>query len=546
MKKLLLLVFAFSSLTAIAQTVHFAQGIQKPTTVVNGETNQWKDAITDSNGNAYFLAKIIANQTFGGESFTVTANRSARVLVKYNSSGEIVWKKSTGNKEGDSGTIVLLDSNENPIVIGTQGVLTGTGAVLFRIAVTKYNKENGAVLWEKIADKGTATIKAATITPNGNIHIGITYQSKEEAITWGNISEFFVTSSSNHPFIISLNSDGNEASIKRVTKKDGSEFKGEITSMASGPNNEIYVLGDTEEVSNSGIYVLRMNANKEIEWYIKTGNSEYDYGSSIIYHNQAIYIAGRVNSGASLDFGNSINSTDKIIQMFVAKLSIDGTAQWLTKNTVLDGKDFHIQKLGKLPNGNVSVFGTFKGSKVMFGSYEMTSSAYMGIFPQIDTMICELDKTDGKVLKFMNTSGTWEKALVSAAAPDNSIWIGGDYRGEAFIGTNKLTQFGTANDFNIFIARVTPKEVVSLGSYDFVYDDATLTLYPNPAQNEFSVSSGINTISAVEVLNAQGQVVLAESSYNGGKINVSSLQTGLYFVRIEAEGKNYLKKLLIQ
>ena len=436
--------------------------------------------------------------------------------------------------------------NENPIVVGNQNTVTETSTFSNRLAVTKYNKDNGNVIWEKKAPKGNATVKAATITPNGNIHIAITQKSHNEAITWGEISEFFVTTSSSCPFIITLNSEGNNPTIKRVTKKDGSEFTGEVTAMAAGPNNEIYVFGDTEEVSNSGVYVLRMNANKEIEWYLKTGNSEYDYGSSIIYHNQAIYIAGRVNSGASLDFGNSINSTDKIIQMFVAKLSIDGTAQWLTKNTVLGGQDFHIQKLGKLPNGNVSVFGTFKGSKVMFGGYEMTSSAYMGIFPQIDTMICELDKTDGKVLKFMNTSGTWEKALVSAAAPDNSIWIGGDYRGEAFIGTNKLTQFGTANDFNIFIARVSPKDVVSLGSYDFVYDDTTLAVAPNPAQNEFSVTSGINTINSIEILNTQGQIVVAEFTYNGSKVDVSNLQNGLYFVRIQADGKNYLKKLLIQ
>jgi hypothetical protein len=72
-------------------------------------------------------------------------------------------------------------------------------------------------------------------------------------------------------------------------------------------------------------------------------------------------------------------------------------------------------------------------------------------------------------------------------------------------------------------------------------------LYPNPAKGNLNISLpyGIGIVS-INILNSDGQLVLSEKT-TGGKIDISSLSTGIYSVKISNEsGYIGVEKLLVQ
>lgn len=70
-------------------------------------------------------------------------------------------------------------------------------------------------------------------------------------------------------------------------------------------------------------------------------------------------------------------------------------------------------------------------------------------------------------------------------------------------------------------------------------------LYPLPANNWVSMNLATNHTVMVTILNSGGQVVQKTSLQGSGKLNVSSLASGSYVVKINADGKVYSKLLLI-
>lgn len=79
-------------------------------------------------------------------------------------------------------------------------------------------------------------------------------------------------------------------------------------------------------------------------------------------------------------------------------------------------------------------------------------------------------------------------------------------------------------------------------------DDETVNLfsvYPNPAKNQVSINTAL-TIESVEFYNQLGQNVLNVKGANmlNNSINVSSLNSGLYFMNISAEGRKQTIKVI--
>ena len=65
------------------------------------------------------------------------------------------------------------------------------------------------------------------------------------------------------------------------------------------------------------------------------------------------------------------------------------------------------------------------------------------------------------------------------------------------------------------------------------YEESAVTLFPNPAQDYFSIHSGNERIIAMEMFNLMGETVLAEEVNSPGQeIDVSRLSMGMYFVRL--------------
>lgn len=84
----------------------------------------------------------------------------------------------------------------------------------------------------------------------------------------------------------------------------------------------------------------------------------------------------------------------------------------------------------------------------------------------------------------------------------------------------------------------TYSESCSLGLIS--HNSITFTMSPNPTQNELNIQSK-NLIHSIKIYSIQGQLIKESSST---KIDVSSLNVGIYFAQFSIEGKTITKRFI--
>jgi Leucine-rich repeat (LRR) protein len=92
----------------------------------------------------------------------------------------------------------------------------------------------------------------------------------------------------------------------------------------------------------------------------------------------------------------------------------------------------------------------------------------------------------------------------------------------------------TANDGS----GVTGMATITISNQNVGIDEVTLTeikLYPNPVQNKLFIDFGQNKVIQIEVLNVSGQVVQSIMNNNVKSIDVSSLNQGIFILKVQTE-----------
>ena len=84
------------------------------------------------------------------------------------------------------------------------------------------------------------------------------------------------------------------------------------------------------------------------------------------------------------------------------------------------------------------------------------------------------------------------------------------------------------------------------------FDDA-LTIYPNPALDDVTLSlnaMGGSGEASIQVYDHMGRMVMSQSvevyDHSLWRLNVSDLRAGAYFVQVNTDQRQYVKRLIIQ
>ena len=86
--------------------------------------------------------------------------------------------------------------------------------------------------------------------------------------------------------------------------------------------------------------------------------------------------------------------------------------------------------------------------------------------------------------------------------------------------------------------------ISSINETDFS-QNINLQIYPNPATKEIKITIPNNEpIESINIYNQNGQLVKQITKPNKTNINVSDLNTGLYFIRTDSKAKRYLSKMI--
>jgi hypothetical protein len=167
----------------------------------------------------------------------------------------------------------------------------------------------------------------------------------------------------------------------------------------------------------------------------------------------------------------------------------------------------------------------------------LVNPTFSGVFLTIDAMVNDYDM-DGDVFQINKivaqaTNGIatvgavnigYEATVVGAVADSFSYMIT-DVWGDSSIATVYLTFPTSVNEVNA----------------------SSTSIYPNPANNVVNITAENGTIDTIQIIDLSGRTVIVTNSSNMNEtINVSELNTGVYFVKVSINGNVETHRLIIQ
>jgi len=345
---------------------------------------------TDASGNVYatgdFSGSII---TFGSTTLTKTGVGFNGYIVKYDSTGNVLWAKNEGGFGSVINKSVNVDTSGNVYVTGqiAGSIIFGTdtlvGEIQGDIYIIKYNA-NGNILWAKSAGGNRIDIGWSIATDaTGNAYV--TGRFNSDFITFGS---FTLTNSRTH---ISLNTHD--------------------------------------------MFVVKYNANGNVEWAkngIGTGGgltNDSDVGRGVTTDGLGnVYVTGFFR-GSTITFDpvTLTNTASGFYDMFVVKYDSFGNALW-AKNPVGGGAEFGF---GITINnaGNVYVTGLFASSTFTFDS---TTLSGLGMYvaklggapvPCPNGLTASIAGTN--VSCSGGSDGTIDLTVIGGASPYDFLWSNG-------------------------------------------------------------------------------------------------------------------------
>ncbi|MBI3239807.1 MAG: T9SS type A sorting domain-containing protein [Flavobacteriia bacterium] len=141
-------------------------------------------------------------------------------------------------------------------------------------------------------------------------------------------------------------------------------------------------------------------------------------------------------------------------------------------------------------------------------------------------------------------------ATITASAGTSYQWIN-CATNTAIAGATSQTYTATANgDYAVVVTNAGGcSDTSSCVTIDYIglteITDASIQVFPNPTNGDVTITMTA-TEATVEVVDAQGKLLQAVTVVNGEKVNLSSYETGVYFLRIRTVNGSTLERVVKQ
>lgn len=174
---------------------------------------------------------------------------------------------------------------------------------------------------------------------------------------------------------------------------------------------------------------------------------------------------------------------------------------------------------------------------------EDTSNAKVGTFTITDAANTQLTNSNNAVT---------HTAAGNAGTANMRSWSF-DWTAPA-AGTGNVTFYAAQNITNssmstsgdvIKLSSMKVKENVTSANSKKLLDAALVTVYPNPAADFMKINSTTNEVMSATIFDINAQVIkTVETVENGTIVDLSTLETGTYFVHFNSEKGSIIKKII--
>jgi hypothetical protein len=514
---------------------------------------------TDVSGNIYVAGSFYSTSiNFGTITLTNadnTGNTQDIFIVKYDSSGNVIWAKNAGGPTNDDsgasivtdpiGNIYLAGSFYSPSINFGTNTLTNTDNTgnTRDIFIVKYDS-SGNVIWAKNAGGQKNEGGAGIVTDaSGNVYMTGTFYSPSINFGTNTLTNTDSTGNTCDIYIMKYDSSGNVLWAKSAGVP-GWDY---VESIAKDFSGNVYITGEfgntpitfgTITLTNAGskdIFIVKYDGSGNVTWAKRAGGTAWDEGNGIFIDTTGNILLTGYFESSTISFGTTILSNQGSSDIFIAKYDTSGNVLWAIRagGTLADeGK-----KIITDATGNVYIIGDFASSSLNIGTTTLTNEGLSDIF------IMKYDDT-GNPLWAKSVGGSsidWGKGIATDAI-GNTYIIGEYYYSSIVFGTDTLTNAGYSD---IFLAKLNAG-VTNIEEISFTDD---CTIFPNPFSTQVTLRTKVQLKNAtLQVINCLGQTIKEIENISGQTTSLmrDNLETGIYFLRLTQGNKVItIKKIVI-
>jgi len=345
-----------------------AKGNLQWTKTIGGPKDDWGNSLIRTSDGGYAIA---------GSTFSFGAGQLDVYVVKLDASGNLQWTKTIGGKNEDFGRSLIQTSDGGYAIAGHT---TSFGAGDWDVYVVKLDA-NGNLQW-------TRTIGG----PKGDEGYSLIQTSDGGYAIAGESSSFGAGEAD--VYVIKLNANGNLQWTRTIGgKKEDWGFS--LIQTSDGG----YAIAGTTTSFGAGLsdaYLVKLDANGNLQWTRAIGGKKEDWGFSLIQTSDGGYaIAGTTTSFSAGEW-----------DFYVVKLNANGNLQW-TKTIGTKNKYSIKLSLIQTSDGDYAIAGT----TTSFGAGET------------DVCVVKLDKNGNACCAVSQTSRVGSGGRLRSATP--SIGSGG-------------------------------------------------------------------------------------------------------------------------
>lgn len=554
----LILVLMFSHEIILAQYFEWVKGMGR--SVSDCPPNS---IATDANGNVYitgyFAGTIDFDPGIGIYNLSSSGNFNNDIFIcKLDAFGNFLWAKQIGSNTGaDVGKDIAVDGLGNVYVVGCftgtadfdggSGVYNLTSSDGEDIFVLKLDT-NGNLIWVigyggSSEDRGQGIILDAT----NNLYITGCFAGTidfDPGVGVANLSSI-----SRQTFVCKLDSDGGYIWAKNMSANNGFSQANAIT---LDNMNNIYTTGyfhgtvDFNPGSgvanlmamggNYDIFISKLDSNGNFVWIKHIGgpsDETVNSNSIAVDITGNVYTTGVFIGGTDFDPGmNTITLNSTFGNTFVSKLDINGDFVWVKQ------LDYDVYAVISDANSNIYMTGGFSGTQ----DFDPNSGVFNLVATNDNDYISKWD-SNGNLIWVKQMEGFYSVGVAITIDALENIYSTGFFAGtvdfDPDMGVHNLASVGSAGDIFIHKMNALPTPITK------IENDLACTLYPNPSSGILQLEIAQDfRIANIEIINTLGQVLTRTQTSDRNSRLVLPNEAGIYFIRVEVEGKVGIYRVL--
>lgn len=342
----------------------------------------------------YFNSPIIIFGATVLTNFNNTGVTSDLYIVKYDAGGNALWAASAGGFYNDCGFACSADFNGNIVLTGcfyganiTFGTTVLSGAGIFDVFLVKYNS-TGNLLWAKAFGESDREIaRSVTHDVNGNIILNGDFESP--TITFGTTVLTNANPGNEDIFTTKFDSGGN---VLWATSA-GELYSERVNHCCTDSSGNIIVTGyfdsytltfDTIVLTNavsigfSEMFVVKYDPNGNVLWANSTYGIYSEYGFGCAADANGNIIVTGVFSSPSITFGTTVLGPPTGADVFFVKYDATGNVLWAISAGGANNEASY--SCATDAAGNIFATGYFQSPIVTFGSTILNNSGNLDLF----------------------------------------------------------------------------------------------------------------------------------------------------------------------